>query len=86
MSVLVTYRNVLLRLLKQGCNPYSDNLELHQSLLTKNNIAVTSVSPDKDYKKSDPTPDKTIMTVQEGFDFEIKLKEKIVNQTTKRGL
>ena len=86
ISVLVTYRNVLLRLLKQGCNPYSDNLELHQSLFIKNNVAVTSVSPDKDHKKSDPTPEKTIMTVQECFDFEIKLKEKIVNQTTKRGL
>ena len=84
MSVLVTYRKVLLRLLKQGYDPYSHKLELHQSLLTKNNVAVASVSPDKDHKKSDPIPDKTIMTVQEGFDFEINLKEKVVSLSTKR--
>ena len=85
MSVLVTYRKVLLRLLKQGYDSYSHKLELHQSLLTKNNVAVASVSTEKDHKKSDPIPEKTIMTVQEGFDFRIKLKEKIVNQTSKRG-
>ena len=38
MSVLVTYRKVLLKLLEQGYDPYSDNLELHQSLQRKNKV------------------------------------------------
>ena len=35
LSVLVAYRKVLLRLLKQGYNPYKDNTELYLQLQSK---------------------------------------------------
>ena len=84
MSVLVTYRKVLLKLLKLGYSPYSDNVELHRSLLAKNALAVPSELPDKNLDKSDPILEKPKMTVKEGFDFAIKLKEKLVSINTKR--
>jgi integrase len=84
LSVLLTYRKVLLKLLKQGYDPYSDNIELYQSLHVKNTTTVTPDSPDKDHVASGPETGKPKMTVGEGFEFAIKLKEKVVNQTTKR--
>ncbi|WP_282053355.1 tyrosine-type recombinase/integrase [Maribacter luteus] len=84
MSVLVTYRKVLLKLLEQGYDPYSDNLELHQSLQRKNNVAVSSEVPNNDSNNSTPIPNKPRMTVKEAFDFGIELKEKLVSPTTKR--
>eukprot|EP01093_Parvamoeba_rugata_P014389 TRINITY_DN464_c0_g1_i2.p1 TRINITY_DN464_c0_g1~~TRINITY_DN464_c0_g1_i2.p1 ORF type:complete len:440 (+),score=58.38 TRINITY_DN464_c0_g1_i2:1468-2787(+) len=84
MSVLVIYRKVLLRLLKKGYNPYSDNLELHESLHRKNNVAVPVDLTNKNLDKSAPLPEKTSMTVKKAFEFGIKLKEKVISQTTKR--
>ncbi|SNR48778.1 Phage integrase, N-terminal SAM-like domain [Maribacter sedimenticola] len=84
LSVLVTYRKVLLRLLKQGYDPYSDNVELHQSLHSKNRTTVVPESYEKDNGSSEPIAEKRKMTVQEGFEFAIKLKEKVISQTTKK--
>lgn len=84
MSVLVIYRKVLLRLLNQGYNPYSDNLELHQSLHRKNNVAVPADLTNNNLEKFVPLPGKTSMTVKEAFDFGMKLKEKLVSTSTKR--
>jgi len=84
MSVLVIYRKVLLRLLNKGYNPYSDNLELHQSLTSKNNVANNLNLPNKVLPKSEPILEKPKMTIQEGFKFGIKLKEKLVSPSTKR--
>lgn len=43
LSVLVTYRKVLLRLLKQGYDPYGDNTELHKRLQTKNEMGTARI-------------------------------------------
>ncbi|WP_419212595.1 tyrosine-type recombinase/integrase [Maribacter sp. X9] len=81
MSVLVTYRKVLLRLLGQGYSPYSDNIELHKSLNAKNTVGIIYDLPDNN---TTPPSEKPKMTVKEGFDFAIKLKEKLVSINTKR--
>ncbi|WP_149277660.1 tyrosine-type recombinase/integrase [Pareuzebyella sediminis] len=85
LSVLVTYRKVLLRLLKEGYDPYGDNTELHDRLKAKS-------KPDKDQdikSVTQSTPDQTSdgpkMSVQEAFDFAIGQKQKILSPTTKRG-
>ncbi|MFX0558443.1 tyrosine-type recombinase/integrase [Maribacter sp. CXY002] len=85
LSVLVTYRKVLLRLLKQGYNPYSDNLELHHSLQSKNDTANTQRLANEGIKNLNLISNGKKMTVQEAFDFGIKRKEKLLSQTTKRG-
>ena len=85
MSVLVTYRKVLLRLLKQGYNPYTDNTELHQRLTSKNNDASGQVPTNKENKKTGRDDDGPKMTVREAFDFGLARKEKILSPTTKRG-
>ena len=84
MAVLVTYRKVLLRLLKQGYSPYSDNAVLHQNLNGKKNVAVSPILHDKEDQLADQKPEKDRMTLHEAFDFAIKLKEKTVSTTTKR--
>jgi len=84
MSVLVTYRKVLLRLLEQGYSPYSDNSELHQSLRTKNKVVAKVDLNDRAFKIPKPIQEKEVMTLREAFDFGIKLKEKLVGPTTKR--
>ncbi|WP_339712982.1 site-specific integrase, partial [uncultured Kriegella sp.] len=85
MSVLVTYRKVLLRLLKQGYNPYTDNTELHHRLNAKKDDASDQVSTKKGNKKTGNDDDGPKMTVREAFDFGLARKEKILSPTTKRG-
>ena len=69
MSVLVTYRKVLLRLLKQGYNPYTDNSELHHRLNAKNDDASGQVPTKKENKKTDSDDYGPKMSVREALDF-----------------
>lgn len=85
MSVLVTYRKVLLRLLKQGYNPYTDNTELHHRLNAKKDGASDQVLTKKKSKNLTIVDEGPKMTVQEAFDFGLARKDKILSPTTKRG-
>ena len=75
MSVLVMYRNTLLRLLKHGYNPFADNKEFHQKLNSnvKNKTTVSENSAKEE---------ETSMQLQEAFDFGLNLKQKIVSKRT----
>ncbi|WP_233267517.1 tyrosine-type recombinase/integrase [Algibacter sp. L1A34] len=84
LSVLVTYRKVLLKLLKQGYNPYDNNTELYLRLKTKENLKEQHVLDHAENKSLTTVDDKPAMTLQDAFDFGLKQKEKIVNSTTKR--
>ncbi|WP_233267515.1 tyrosine-type recombinase/integrase [Algibacter sp. L1A34] len=84
LSVLVTYRKVLLKLLKQGYNPYDNNKELYLRLKTKENLKEQHVLDHAENKSLTTVDDKPAMTLQDAFDFGLKQKEKIVNSTTKR--
>ena len=83
LSVLVIYRKVLLRLLKQGYDPYADNTDLHNSLRAKTKVpqdlkGVATITQEH-------VSGEKKMTLQEAFDFGIKQKEKLLSTTTKRG-
>jgi integrase len=82
MSVLVTYRKVLLRLLKQGYNPFKDNSVLYQELNIKKSAPDQKELSSTNSKAKIETPK---MTLEEAFGFGIKRKEKLLSATTKRG-
>jgi len=79
MFVLLIYRKNLLELLKQGYNPFSDNTELHQKLISKE-VGVTPTSTVIEKKEE------TSMQLQEAFDFGLQLKEKLVSERTISGI
>jgi len=85
LSVLVTYRKVLLKLLKQGYNPYADNTELYQRLHSQEKTKESKVHDKGEIKDLAVELEKPAMTLKEAFDFGLKQKEKLVNSTTKRG-
>lgn len=78
MSVLVMYRLTLLKLLKQGYNPFDDNIELHQKSSSKVKTAPPPSSIVIDEKEE------TSMQLQEAFNFGLQLKEKVVSERTIR--
>jgi integrase len=80
MSVLVVYQKALLELLQQGYNPYDDNIEVHQKITSKEKGLKTTETPA--IKKE---AEETSMLLKEAFDFGLKLKEKLLAPTTKRG-
>ncbi|ALJ04511.1 hypothetical protein APS56_04865 [Pseudalgibacter alginicilyticus] len=84
LSVLVTYRKVLLRLLKQGYNPYSDNTELYLKLQSKETVKESQGLEQEQNNNTKAVEETPAMTLQEAFTFGLKQKEKIVNATTKR--
>lgn len=82
LEVLTTYRRVLLKLLKQGFNPYKDNTELFQKLNKKKKTHstqthTTQIVPHLNY---DNIEDK--MSIDEAFKLGLKLKEKTVSERT----
>jgi integrase len=83
LSVLVTYRKVLLRLLKQGYNPYLDNTERYKQIHSKESKEKQIL--DKEANNSIKTVKaRPVMNLKQAFDFGLKQKEKLVNSTTKR--
>jgi integrase len=90
MSVLTTYRRMLLKLLKEGYNPFEDNMDLYlKQKHTEHTIAQKMIDTEK-VKKDVPKiiekeDEKPTMTIKEAFDFGLKLKEKVIYENTKRG-
>jgi integrase len=84
LSVLVTYRKVLLKLLKLGYNPFVDNTDLYLQLNHKKEpVKIETVK--KEYAKIEQDESKTpSMVLREAFDFGLKLKEKIISTRTKK--
>ena len=78
LSILAIYRKNLLVLLKQGYNPYQDNIALYT------NRKVEKVSSVEKKDNSILIVENPKMTLREAFDFGLKLKEKLINSTTKR--
>jgi integrase len=82
LSVLVTYRKVLLKLLKKGYSPYSDNKELF-SILNENKSQSTTAHQQTAFIEVEKVKE-SIMTFNEAFTFGLKQKEKLINDTTRR--
>lgn len=83
LFVLTVYKRSLLKLLKEGFNPFEDNT----ALLAKRNAKVkrsnakpsSEVDTEKDQETGVPA-----MSIKEAFNFGLKLKEKLLSKTTKR--
>jgi integrase len=88
LAVLTVYRIKLLKLLKAGFNPFEDNSKLYQERLHQkpetldtNNVELQKPKVSLDSKKEDQ---KTIMSFQEAFTYGLKLKEKLISETTRK--
>jgi len=85
LEVLVVYRKTLLKLLKQGYNPYADNSELYRKLNSKKVSSTPQIPENQINGNIRAIGEELGMTLREAFDFALNLKEKLVNATTKRG-
>jgi len=82
LEVLTTYRKALLKLLKQGYNPYKDNTELFQKLNKKKKTSSTPTSTTQIAADSNSDNIEDKMPIDEAFKFGLKLKEKAVSERT----
>ncbi|MFH6769515.1 site-specific integrase [Gaetbulibacter aquiaggeris] len=87
LSLLTGYRRRLLKLLKDGYNPYHNNTALYQSTLPENNLKAKATES----KQTDPqtenrpvfeAPDNSGPSLREAFDYSLQLKDKTVNERT----
>lgn len=74
LFTLSMYRKKLVQLLKRGYDPFGDNSALYK----KETVPEEKI-------KSKKQADQKAMTLQEGFDFALQLKEKMITASTKRG-
>lgn len=79
LSVLVTYRKALQKLLKKGYSPYSDNKKLFAKFEENKSQIVSSQTVSQTEVKG---TEESVMTYKEAFSFGLKQKEKLVNDTT----
>lgn len=89
LEVLAVYRKVLLRLLKQGYNPFEDNTALYQKLLDKKAPTDAPQSEELQLTKERLVLGETStkvpkMSLIEAFDFGLKLKEKLISERTRK--
>ncbi len=84
MEVLSVYRKILLKLLRQGYNPFEDNTELHNKLHSKKQTAKKEVDTKIKVISKASNNESPKMTLREAFDFGLKLKENIVSTRTKK--
>jgi integrase len=97
-ALLAVYRRRLIKLLKAGYNPYIDNTDFYYStkdnesqkgLTTSNSKIGRENIPTSPIANNSPTPiaeskvfEEPKMTLQQAFDFSLKLKEKVVAERT----
>ena len=83
LFVLTVYKRNLLKLLKEGFNPFDDNSELFAKRKAENE-SPTEKHENNQVKAEGQEPQTPKMTLNEAFDFGLKLKEKLLSKTTKR--
>ncbi len=83
LFVLTLYKRNLLKLLKEGYNPFEDN----GALFAKRKANNTSSKKEQESLQPNTEEQESIipkMTLKDAFEFGLKLKEKLLNNTTKR--
>ncbi|GAA4298222.1 tyrosine-type recombinase/integrase [Aestuariibaculum suncheonense] len=83
LFVLTKYQKVLLKLLKEGFNPFEDNSALIEQRKAKQED-LQNETKKTNPKKEETESEATKMTIKEAFDYGLKLKEKLLSKTTKR--
>jgi len=85
MAVLTVYRNIILKYLKKGYDPFKDNTELHFSLLkTKSAKETIVLNSNKDLPY---TPDNLldkVYSIQKALDFDLSIKKEILEDSSLR--
>ena len=86
LEALTSYRRSIIKLLKKGYNPFSDNKEIHNSL-KENKSESEKIKQIKNTKpleaeSSEKTDKETKMGLNEAFDFALSYKERLVSVTT----
>jgi len=86
LSILVFYRKLIVKFLKQGYNPFEDNTESYWKDKDNSNAMIEGGKKEPvTIAASDSTlAQEPKMTLKEAFDFGLKLKEKLINAATKR--
>ncbi|MEL0650750.1 site-specific integrase [Algibacter sp. TI.3.09] len=95
LALLSRYRRRLLKLLKEGYNPFLDNTEFHKNKLAKKSEVPAPVEQAKTIPVEQPIPtevkveapkqeqkekEEVKMTIREAFDFSLELKAKVINE------
>ncbi|MDN3665779.1 tyrosine-type recombinase/integrase [Algibacter miyuki] len=83
LFILTVYKRNLLKLLKEGFNPFEDNRDLLAKRKVKEKRSKVEQKPEavKSEEKDSTAP---AMSIKEAFEFGLKLKEKLLSKTTKR--
>ena len=86
LEVLTVYRKVLLKLLKQGYNPFLDNTALYQKLQGKNETKPLDTNESTQQKETNlnlnQTKEEPKLSLRAAFDYGLKLKEKLIGERT----
>ncbi len=84
LTVLTAYRKGLLKLLRDGYNPFEDNDELRlkrkEGIKLKPSISISTKEVDQQTIKQSEEPK---VSIKEAFDFALELKDKLVKPKTK---
>jgi len=84
MYVLSSYRKNLVKLLKEGFNPFEDNTELYKTKLLKEKSCSDKNKDVIKVEEATTVVEEEKMTIREAFEFGLSRKEKILSATTKR--
>ena len=81
LSLLTTYRRNLIKLLKEGFDPFGNNTQLLEKRKNKTDLKITieNNSADKNIPIEAELP---VMTIKEALDFALNIKKRVVNDRT----
>ena len=85
LSVLTIYRRKLLQILKDGFNPFDDNVDLFSARAKK--VEIQNIQPETPIVNNDPVliDEQPKLLLKDAFDYGLKIKEKLVNSRTYSG-
>lgn len=83
LFILTVYKRNLLKLLKEGFNPFEDNSKLIEERQAKK-APLTHKGEVVEFKSKEKNSSVPSMSIKDAFDFGLKLKEKLLSKTTKR--
>lgn len=86
LVILSIYRSKLLKLLKEGFNPFEDNNQKYQEREEKNLDTYVDSNPKKALviPETESDPEEPVLSYKEAFEKGLKFKEKLISDTTRR--
>ena len=81
LSILTVYRRNLLKLLKEGFDPFADNTQLLEKRKSKTDLE-SDVAQNNSGKNKLVEAQIPVMKITEAFDFALSVKKRVVNERT----